>query len=296
MKSETLWKDVLNELALQMPRATFNTWLLGTKVLEPSPGTAVGDNLIIGVRNDYAVDWLENRLRGTIERCAKAIAGHEIRISYRVFVDNDPPSETKKPIEKSGSKRPSPPPKKTGRDNNPVRFEKTRRATHPLTGFVPVTHYATRFWQPYMESHGRGSFALLLILSSYAYEVETYNSSGPNIKQLARKMGWGDWTTFVGRKASGGNKAKVGLFGVLRQLRICDHVAEGKGRGQIQIFRYLTKVQDLPLLTPKQVAEMHPDDQEEHANWLNRHTAISPDEWLKDTRESGILPFPTDTL
>jgi hypothetical protein len=115
-----------------------------------------------------------------------------------------------------------------------------------------------------MESHARGSFALLLILSSYAYEVETYGAKGPSIKQLAHKMGWGDKTTLKGRASSGGNKAKMGLLDALRDLRICDHASEGLGRGQVQVFRYLTKIQDLPLLTPKQVDALSPDDQVEH--------------------------------
>ena len=287
MTGQELWQKALQELEAQMTKATFSTWLVETEVLEPVGEEPLNGRLVVGVRNGYALDWLANRLHSTIERAVAGVAGRDIQVAYREMDNIPPPSgdDFRHASPQRARKRSS--------NDNPVRFEETRKATHPLTGFVPVTHYAIRFWQPYMEAHGRGSFALLLILSSYAYEVETYGVKGPTIKQLIQKMGWGDWTTLAGRKkTSGTNKARAGLLGVLRDLLICDHVSEGSGRGQVQIFRYLTKIQDLPVLTLKQAAELSPDDQEEHTEWLRRHTAIAIEEWLRDERESAILPFP----
>ena len=54
MTPETAWKATLGELELQMTKATFNTWLKDARLLAMEE-----DEYVIGVRNDYAKDWLE---------------------------------------------------------------------------------------------------------------------------------------------------------------------------------------------------------------------------------------------
>jgi hypothetical protein len=58
-----VWEKVQEELALQMTRATFDTWLSGALLLCVDGGRAT-----IGVRHAHAVDWLKNRLDGVIQR------------------------------------------------------------------------------------------------------------------------------------------------------------------------------------------------------------------------------------
>ncbi|MCA9935439.1 MAG: chromosomal replication initiator protein DnaA [Ardenticatenaceae bacterium] len=82
MLPETAWKATLGELELQMTKATFNTWLKGARLI------AYEDNeYVIGVRNDYAKDWLENRLRDTILRTLSAIAGEKVHVRFVVWSD-----------------------------------------------------------------------------------------------------------------------------------------------------------------------------------------------------------------
>ena len=82
MLPETAWKATLGELELQMTKATFNTWLKGARLI------AYEDNeYVIGVRNDYAKDWLENRLRDTILRTLSAIAGQKATVRFVVWSD-----------------------------------------------------------------------------------------------------------------------------------------------------------------------------------------------------------------
>jgi chromosomal replication initiator protein len=83
MTPETAWKATLGELELQMTKATFNTWLKDACLL-----TCDEDVYVIGVRNDYAKDWLENRLRDTILRTLTAIAGHALEIRFVVWADD----------------------------------------------------------------------------------------------------------------------------------------------------------------------------------------------------------------
>lgn len=57
------WKKALEELALQMTRATFDTWLRGSLLLSVENGRAT-----LGVRHAYSGDWLQNRLDKVILR------------------------------------------------------------------------------------------------------------------------------------------------------------------------------------------------------------------------------------
>ncbi|WP_420628070.1 chromosomal replication initiator protein DnaA [Candidatus Leptofilum sp.] len=85
MIPENAWKATLGELELQMTKATFNTWLKDTCLLRYS------DNLyVVGVRNAYAKDWLENRLRDTILRTLSAIVDAPVEIQFMVWTDEVP--------------------------------------------------------------------------------------------------------------------------------------------------------------------------------------------------------------
>lgn len=82
MTPETAWKATLGELELQMTRATFNTWLKDACLLSCEDNT-----YLIGVRNDYAKDWLENRLQDTILRTLMAIVGKVVELRFIVWAD-----------------------------------------------------------------------------------------------------------------------------------------------------------------------------------------------------------------
>lgn len=74
------WSSALSEMERQMTRATFDTWLRGSKVVE------VNDNLMtVGVRYAYAVDWLENRLYPIIEGTVRRHAGADTEIAFVAF-------------------------------------------------------------------------------------------------------------------------------------------------------------------------------------------------------------------
>lgn len=83
MSPESAWKATLGELELQMTKATFNTWLKGARLIASEE-----DEYVVGVRNDYAKDWLENRLRDTILRTLTAITGREPLVRFVVWSDD----------------------------------------------------------------------------------------------------------------------------------------------------------------------------------------------------------------
>ena len=73
------WQMLLGELALQMPSATYNTWVRDTWVMAYEDG-----EFIIGLPNAYARDWLENRLRHKIKRALSSIMQRGVQVNFRV--------------------------------------------------------------------------------------------------------------------------------------------------------------------------------------------------------------------
>lgn len=82
MTPEAAWKATLGELELQMTKATFNTWLRDASLLSCDDGV-----FVIGVRNDYAKDWLENRLHDMILRTLSAISSDDLELRFVVWSD-----------------------------------------------------------------------------------------------------------------------------------------------------------------------------------------------------------------
>lgn len=77
--TEQVWQNALSQLQLQMTRATFDTWLKDTRIVSQNK-----EKLIIGTKNAFAKDWLENRLFNTISRTVANIVGHSMDIQFVV--------------------------------------------------------------------------------------------------------------------------------------------------------------------------------------------------------------------
>ena len=79
MNAEQAWQSVLGQLQMEMPRASFDTWVRDTRPLSYHNGT-----LTIGVRNAYARDWLENRLASTVSRLLLGIMNMSVAVNFIV--------------------------------------------------------------------------------------------------------------------------------------------------------------------------------------------------------------------
>jgi len=77
MPAHQLWQEALERLALQMTKATFDTWLRDT-----CPISCEDNTLVIGVKSPYAKEWLENRLLGIVQRTVREILGRDMEISF----------------------------------------------------------------------------------------------------------------------------------------------------------------------------------------------------------------------
>lgn len=73
------WDLVLEQLQLEMPRASFDTWVRDTQ-----PVRYHGNGLTVGTRNRYAQDWLTSRLTSTIEKLLAARMNSPIKVSFVV--------------------------------------------------------------------------------------------------------------------------------------------------------------------------------------------------------------------
>jgi chromosomal replication initiator protein len=79
MNVEQAWQSVLGQLQMEMPRASFDTWVRDTKPLSYQDGM-----LTIGVRNAYARDWLESRLASTVSRLLVGIMNASVAVNFIV--------------------------------------------------------------------------------------------------------------------------------------------------------------------------------------------------------------------
>jgi len=79
MNPQTAWDTTLTQLQLQMTRATFETWLHDTTLLDAQNGT-----WHVGVKNDMAREMLQERLYSTIVRTINTVTDHEVALNFVV--------------------------------------------------------------------------------------------------------------------------------------------------------------------------------------------------------------------
>ena len=76
---DILWPMALSELKQQMTKATFNTWLVDSRVVPEASSPAF---LVVAVRNQYAYEWLTYRLQPVIVRTLTGMASHKVVVCF----------------------------------------------------------------------------------------------------------------------------------------------------------------------------------------------------------------------
>ena len=74
-----IWQAALGELRLRMTKATSDTWVRNTQLV-----SCQDDVFVIGAQNEFARDWLENRLLTTVERTLVGIVGCPVEVRFVV--------------------------------------------------------------------------------------------------------------------------------------------------------------------------------------------------------------------
>ena len=94
MNPSHAWQAVLGQLQMEMPKATFDTWVREAQFL------AFEDNTFtVGLKNAYARDWVENRLTSTIIRCLTGIMNRRVDIRFIVAQPENGQSPVDEPVE-----------------------------------------------------------------------------------------------------------------------------------------------------------------------------------------------------
>ena len=76
---ETLWEEAMEELRMQLTRATFDRWLLGSALISEASTPL---SLTVAARDRFAREWLTHRLHKVINRTLAAIAGYPVQVRY----------------------------------------------------------------------------------------------------------------------------------------------------------------------------------------------------------------------
>ena len=84
MNAEQAWKSVLGQLQMEMPRASFDTWVRDTRPLGYDKGI-----LTVGVGNAFARDWLESRLSSTVSRLLIGVLNSNVAVDFIVAPDDE---------------------------------------------------------------------------------------------------------------------------------------------------------------------------------------------------------------
>ena len=87
--ARSLWRAVLADLQLQLPRPTFETWL------KPTTGVAFqGDRFIVVAPTPFAVEWLEKRMFHALQSTLERAAGRGLQLRLQALEadsGNEPP-------------------------------------------------------------------------------------------------------------------------------------------------------------------------------------------------------------
>jgi len=79
MDAEKAWQSALGQLQMEMPKASYDTWVRDTQIFSYDDGL-----FTISVRNAYARDWLENRLSSTVTRLLMGIMNRTVDVAFVV--------------------------------------------------------------------------------------------------------------------------------------------------------------------------------------------------------------------
>ena len=79
MNAQQAWQATLGQLQMEMPKASFDTWVRDAQMIKHED-----DTFQISVQNAYARDWLENRLTSTIVRLLSGIMDRPQKVVFSI--------------------------------------------------------------------------------------------------------------------------------------------------------------------------------------------------------------------
>lgn len=89
MDPREVWQTALGELEVVFSKANYQTWFKDTFILN-----ITRDEIVIGVPNTFAIDWLEKKYDKQIREALKKIVPSLNKVSYKVSAKTPPPKPT----------------------------------------------------------------------------------------------------------------------------------------------------------------------------------------------------------
>lgn len=77
LTGEQAWQQVKGQLQMEMPRASFDTWVRDTEVESLTDGI-----MTVKTRNAYACDWLTSRLTTTVEKLLSSTFQEGLKVNF----------------------------------------------------------------------------------------------------------------------------------------------------------------------------------------------------------------------
>ncbi|MBN1137681.1 MAG: hypothetical protein JXM73_13930 [Anaerolineae bacterium] len=82
-----IWQTAYGELQHQMPQEMFDTWLRPSRLIDYDSDM---DIYTVGVRDTYAQEWLEHRLKKVIKRTLSQVAERTVELHFVVWTAVEP--------------------------------------------------------------------------------------------------------------------------------------------------------------------------------------------------------------
>jgi chromosomal replication initiator protein len=84
MDAVQAWQSAVGQLQMEMPKASFDTWVRDTRIASYVDGL-----FTVAVRNAYARDWLESRLSSTVKRLLMGIMNRSVDVAFVVHASEN---------------------------------------------------------------------------------------------------------------------------------------------------------------------------------------------------------------
>jgi len=255
---DQIWQAALGELQLQLTGATFNTWLARSNLLAYEDGV-----FTVGVHNDHAKEWLENRLQTMVLRTLDGIVGRPVAVRFVVqeHANDLAPSVLRSSITTTGAEPAEP---AAPRPFVPVEFN-----THEA-GWFPISAYESSFWRPLL---GRVGWAIWEIIREGDHRKEKGEWTPDQrwtAPTLAGQINCGKQAVTGVNRSNGDGQLHHhgGGFDRLVMHEIGKVSRQGVEPHVIYVVSVRTR---LPLLCPAQVKQLADVLQVRHDRWLDAH-------------------------
>ena len=245
MTPTALWQAALDQLRLLLPEATF------TALFADSAGGIDGEGgLLIQVSSIQSKEWIEARLSSHVQ---DALSATGYQGSIRFAVQKAPPSPTQ--LQSDRLPLPGPDTLKPG----DVAFSFLNFDLY-ARGWLRTPSYYELFWQPILGHVAYAYWRLMQVLYWSKATAQYTRRVRLDIQDSAASLG-------VSRDLVRGKPAR-GLGGALKTLQdhhLADVELHAAGRASLYTASFH---RHMPLLTPSQVAQLTPSQQQQHLDWM----------------------------